>query len=111
MRGELTPTPRDQWLEGMIFEDARFPVSSKSIDLARPAEVASMRAVAVPYYDQAMAPQGGAGGEGVAEKSGEASITKAIAAIRAKPPADGAGLVKAITEASGVDLTKELGAQ
>lgn len=107
--GMLTLEPRDLWLKMMTFEDARFPVSSKPIDLTKPLDPASMRPAAVPYYGQAMRRKAVAVVMKWAEKNGEASVTKAALAARAKPPADGAGLVKLIQEVTGVDLTKELG--
>jgi len=92
----------------MTYEDERFAVTSKAIDLVNPLAPSSMKAGAVPYYDQAMRRKAVAVVAKWAEKAGEAAVTKALVAYRAKPPADGAALVKLITEVSGTDLSKDL---
>ena len=109
--GELTPTPRDQWLKGMTFEDPRFPVSSRGIDLSHPLEVSAMRAVAVPYYNQALRRKAVAVVMTLAQKGGDTALTKVVAALRTKLPADGPALIKTIQETTGVDLSKEVAAQ
>jgi hypothetical protein len=109
--GQLTPTPREAWLKGMTFDDPRYPIGSKSIDLTHPAEEASMRPIAVPYYNQALRRKAMTVVMRWAEKGGEPSITKAIVAVRAKPPADGAALIKLIQETTGVDLAKDAAPQ
>jgi hypothetical protein len=109
--GELTPTPRDQWLKGMTFEDPRFPVSSKAIDLAHPLELTALRPAAVPYYNQALRRKSVAVVTTLAERGGDGALTKVVTALRTKVPADGPALVKMIQETTGVDLSKEAGAQ
>lgn len=106
--GELTLQPRDLWLKMMTYEDERFAVSSKPIDLVNPLAPSSMKVAAVPYYDQAMRRKAVTVLAKWAEKAGEAGVTKALVAYKAKPPADGAALVKLITEVSGTDLSKDL---
>jgi hypothetical protein len=107
--GMLTLEPRELWLKMMTYEDPRYPVSSKPIDLTKPIEVSAMKVAAVPYYDQAMRRKAVAVVMKWVEKTSEASVTKVLQAAKAKPPADGAALVKLIAEVGGVDLSKELG--
>ena len=109
--GTLTPAPKDLWLKQMTFDSPRFPVSAKPIDLARPLEESAMRAVAVPYYNQAMRRKAVAVVMTWAQKGGDASVTKVLTAVRAKPPADGPALIKLIQDTAGVDLSKDVAPQ
>jgi hypothetical protein len=109
--GELTPTPRDQWLKEMTFENPRYPVSSKGIDLAHPLEVTAMRPAAVPYYNQALRRKAVTAVATLAQKGGDAALTKVVAALRTKLPADGPALVKMIHDTTAVDLAKEVAAE
>ncbi|MDB5323128.1 MAG: hypothetical protein JWN40_4759 [Phycisphaerales bacterium] len=109
--GQLTPSVKEDWLKGMTFDDPRFPVSAKAIDLAHPVEETAMRPMAVPYYNQALRRKSMMVVVKWAEKGGDASITKTVAAIRAKPPADGATLVKLIQDTTGVDLAQDVAPQ
>jgi hypothetical protein len=52
--GQLTPSPKEEWLRGMTYDNPRFPVSAKAIDLTHPVEEAAMRPIAVPYFNQAL---------------------------------------------------------
>jgi hypothetical protein len=109
--GELTPSAMEEWQKGMTFENPRYPVSAKPIDLIHPLEESAMRPIAVPYYNQALRRKAMTVVIKWAAQGGEASITKALVAIRAKTPADGAALVKLIHETSGVDLSKDVAPQ
>jgi hypothetical protein len=109
--GELTPSPKEEWLRGMTYDNPRFPVSAKAIDLAHPVEEGAMRPIAVPYYNQALRRKAMTVVVKWVEKGGEASLTKVIVALRAKPPADGVGLIKLIQDTTGVDLAKDVAPQ
>lgn len=106
----VTGLPRDAWLQEVSFDDPRFPVGGRSIDLAKPLAETAMKAAAVPYYNQALRRKAIRAVIAWSKdpKGGDASIGKVVAAVRAKPPADGAELLKIVREVGGVDLTKEL---
>jgi hypothetical protein len=106
--GQLTPYAKEQWLKDITFENPRYPVSSRGIDLTRPAEESTLRPVAIPFYTQAMRRKSIGAVAKWAEKSGDASVTKVLSAVRANKPADGAALVKLIKDLTGEDLSKDL---
>lgn len=108
---QLTGVGRDVWVKMMTFEDRRFPVSSRAIDLTHPADASTLRPEAVPLYTQAMRRKSIAVVDKWATEKGDAALTKVLVAVRAKPPADGAALVKLVQELTGADLGKELAAQ
>ena len=108
---QLTGVGRDVWVKMMTFEDRRYPVSSRSIDLTHPADESTLRPEAVSLYVQAMRRKSIAVVDKWASEKGEAALTKVLVAVRAKPPADGAALVKLVQELTGADLSKELAAQ
>jgi hypothetical protein len=108
---QLTGRPRDDLLKSMTFEDRRFPVSSRPIDLAHPADEAALKPGAGPYYHQAMRRKAVAAVMRWVAQAGEPSVTKVLVALRANPPADGAALVKMIRDVAGVDLSKDLAPQ
>jgi hypothetical protein len=70
-----------------------------------------MRPAAVPYYNQALRRKAVSVVATLAQKGGDGALTKVVAALRTKLPADGPALVKMIQETTGVDLSKEAGAQ
>jgi hypothetical protein len=107
----LTGHPRDAWLRSLTYEDRRQPVGARSIDLTRPADEATMRPGAAPYYTQAMRRKAVAVVAKWVEKTGEPSVTKVLVALRKGVPADGAGLVKLIQDVAGVDVSKDVAAQ
>lgn len=109
--GQLTPSPSQRWLDGMTFDDPRFPVSAKAIDLTHPVEEGAMRPIAVPYYNQALRRKAMTVVVKWVEKGGEASLTKVVTAVRAKPPADGVALIKLIQDTTGIDLSKDVAPQ
>ena len=106
----VTGTPRENMLRELASEPEGFPVSARSIDLLRPADEASMRPQLVPFYTMSMQRKALAVVAFWVEQAGEAAIPKTLAALRRGVPADGAGLVKTVQEASGVDLSRYLGA-
>jgi hypothetical protein len=108
---QLTGVPRETWVRMMTYEDRRFPVATRSIDLVHPADEATLRPEAVPLYAQAMRRKAIAAVNRWAAEAGDGAITKVLAAVRASPPADGAALVKLVRERGGVDLSKDLAAQ
>jgi len=107
----LTGVGRDVWVQMMTYEDRRFPVSSRAIDLLHPADASTLRPEAVPLYTQAMRRKSIAAVNKWATEKGDAALTKVLVAVRAKTPADGAALVKLVQELTGADLAKELAAQ
>ncbi|HEY7117389.1 MAG TPA: hypothetical protein VH475_12430 [Tepidisphaeraceae bacterium] len=109
--GQLTPYAKEQWLKDVTFENPRYPVSARGIDLTRPAEESTLRPVAIPFYTQAMRRKSIGVVAKWAQKSGDASVTKVLAAVGANKPTDGAALLKLVKDLTGEDLTKDLGAQ
>jgi hypothetical protein len=108
----LTGMDREQLLRNMTFEHPSFPVGMRSIDLTRPVSETAMRPAAAPYYAQAMRRKATLAVMKWTEKGGgDAVIAKALAVMRKTVPADGPALAKALQEATGVDLSKELGPQ
>ena len=108
---QLTGYARENWIRDITFEDRRFPVSSGPIDLTNPADEASLKPGAGPYYAQAIRRKAVGVVVKWVEKAGEASVTKVIVAMRKGMPADGAGLVKLIKDVAGVDVSKDLAPQ
>ena len=109
--GQLTPSSKEEWLRGLTYDNPRFPVSAKAIDLTHPVEEGAMRPIAVPYYNQALRRKAMQVVVKWVEMGGEASLTKVVTAVRAKPPADGVALIKLIQDTSGIDLTKDAAPQ
>ena len=108
---QLTGVGRDVWMRMMTYEDRRFLVSARSIDLTHPADEGTLRPEAVPHYVQAMRRKAIAVVNKWATEKGDAALTKVLVAVRAKTPADGAALVKLVQELTGADLAKDLAAQ
>lgn len=105
----VTGTTREEMLRDLVTEPRDFPVGARSIDLAKPSDESAMRPQLVPYYTQAMQRKSLAVVAYLAEQAGEGAIPKTLTALRAKaPPADAAGLVKVVQEASGMDVAKFL---
>jgi hypothetical protein len=104
----VTGVPQNELLRTLATEPANFPVSARSIDLTHPADEASMRAELVPYYTMSMQRKALAVVAFWVEQAGEGAIPKTLAAVRKGVPADAAGLVKLVQEASGVDLSRYL---
>jgi len=105
----VTGTPREGLLRDLATEPQDFPVGARSIDLTHPSEESAMRPQLVPFYTQSMQRKSLAVVAVWAEQAGEGAIPKTLTALRAKaPPADAAGLVKVVQEASGVDVAKYL---
>jgi hypothetical protein len=109
--GVVTAVPTEQMLAQLLNEEQMFPVSARSVDLLKPAETSSMREAMAPYYQVAMRRKATAVVAVWVKTAGEAAIPRTLTAIRGKMPADGAGLVKVIQDATGADLGKYLGAQ
>jgi hypothetical protein len=104
----VTGVPQNELLRTLATEPANFPVSARSIDLTHPADEASMRAELVPYYTMSMQRKALAVVAYWVEQAGEGAIPKTLTAVRKGVPADAAGLVKLVQEASGVDLSRYL---
>jgi hypothetical protein len=107
----VTGAPRDEMLRSLATEPANFPVSARSIDLTKPTDEASMRRELVPFYTQSMNRKSLAVVAYWVEQAGEAAIPKTLTALRKGVPADAAGLVKLVHEASGTDVSRYLAGQ
>jgi hypothetical protein len=107
----VTGAPRNDMLRSLASEPANFPVSARSIDLTHPADEASMRAELAPYYAQSMQKKSLAVVAYWVEQAGEAAIPKTLTALRKGVPADAAGLVKLVQQASGTDLSRYVAGQ
>jgi hypothetical protein len=107
----VTTIPKDQMLRELTSEPQLFPVSARAIDLTRPLEESSMKKEAAPYYTVSMQRKATAVVAVWVDTAGEAAIPRTLTALRAKPAADGAALVKVIQDATGADLMKYLAAQ
>jgi len=103
----VTSIPKDQWLRGLLFENAQM-LSSAPIDLVNPVPETAMKPAAVPHYTQAMRRKGAAAVVKLVETGGESAIPKALIGVVQKKPADGKETVKVIQQATGVDLTPHL---
>jgi hypothetical protein len=104
----VTGAPREEMLRQLATEPQDFPVGARAIDLTKPADESTLRPQLVPYYTQAMQRKALAVVAVWVEQAGEGAIPKTLTALRAKTPADAAGLVKAVQEASGVDVGRYL---
>jgi hypothetical protein len=110
--GQLTHVPREAWLKDITFDPPQFPVTARTIDLARPMEEAALRPAAVPLYHQAMRRKSIRAVARWGEKAGDGAVAKVVAALRTAPPADGAALVKLVQAAAPeFDVAKELAPQ
>jgi hypothetical protein len=105
----ITGIPRDLWLRGVLHEDLRYMIGSGPIDLTNPMAEESMKPGAAAYYSQAMRRKATAAIMALVERGGEGAIPKSLIAIVKNKPADGKLMVKQIADATGVDLSKELG--
>jgi hypothetical protein len=105
-----TNVEKNRILAELTSEPNVFPVSARSVDLAHPLEESAMKAAIVPYYTVSMQRKATAVVAVWVDQAGEAAIPRTLTALRAKMPADGAGLVKVIQEATGADLSKYLAA-
>lgn len=108
---QLSHVSKETWMQMTTYEDRRYPVSARPIDLVHPADPATLKPGAEVPYVQAMRRKAVAAVNRWATEKGDASITKALVAVREKKPADGESLVKVVQEAAGVDLSKDLAAQ
>lgn len=107
----VTTIPKDQMLRELTSEPQLFPVSARAIDLTKPLEESAMKKEAAPYYTVSMQRKATAVVAVWVDTAGEAAIPRTLAALRAKPAADGAALAKVIQDATGADLMKYLAAQ
>ena len=103
----ITSIPKDQWLRGLLFENAQM-LSSAPIDLTNPVAESAIKPALVPHYVQAMRRKGAAAVIKLVETGGESAIPKALIGVVQKKPADGKQTVQVIQQATGVDLTPHL---
>jgi hypothetical protein len=104
----ITGEPPGILLETVTMEHPANPLKTTAVDLLHPQDPALMREEAKPAYYDTVRRKSARAIRFLSEKGGEQAIPKAIVAIRTKKPADGAALVAAIKEATGVDLTPQL---
>jgi hypothetical protein len=104
----ITGEPPGILLETVTMEHPANPLKTSAVDLLHPQDPAMMREEAKPAYYDTVRRKSARAIRFLSEKGGEQAIPKAIVAIRTKKPADGAALVAAIKEATGVDLTPQL---
>ena len=108
---ELTGLDEARLLDVMSRVTARNPIRPESIDLLNPTKAGDLRSEWFPAYSQAFRARSVSAVRSLVEKGGEGAIAKVIAAVRERPPSDGAGLVQLVRQTTGVDLSKELARQ
>jgi len=105
----ISGMPLSGIVDRMIAEPANAPVKMASVDLIHPLNTADLKEDVVPYYIEAMRRKSTkvvfdwTRGEG-------ALIGKALEALRKTPAPDGPGMVQVIKQATGSDLSRQLGA-
>jgi len=100
----VTGLPRDQYLAEFFQEKEGTPVSANTIDLTKPIDEKDLNPAMKPFYDMAMLRKSVILVKALVDQSSDTAIGKIIAALRKGVPADDAGLVKTIKDATGVDL-------
>ncbi|MEZ0266380.1 MAG: hypothetical protein ACAI43_16750 [Phycisphaerae bacterium] len=100
----ITGLPRDQYLAEFFQQKEDEPVSVMSVDLTNPVAEDSLNPALKPFYEMAMLKKSVILTKKIVDDSSDASIGKIIAALRKGVPADDAGLVKTIKDATGIDL-------
>ena len=83
-------------------------MSARAIDLVNPLEESQMKKEATPYYAVSMQCKATAVVVEWVRLAGIDAIPSTLKTVRAKMPADGAGLVKTILEVTTADLSKYL---
>jgi hypothetical protein len=106
---DLTGIERAELIRQMTREYSRMPVKSAGVDLLHPTPATDLRKEYAPYYADAMRRKSTTVMAAWLDRAGEGAVRKTLDAIHIDPPKDGAALVALIKQATGQDLTKELG--
>ncbi|MGH7180278.1 MAG: hypothetical protein ACREJC_23065 [Tepidisphaeraceae bacterium] len=102
---EMAGVSPEVLLRRIVNDAPRNPIRAATIDLLHPADPKELRAQYLPAYSEAFRIKSTRAVQELISKGGPGAPGKAIAAIRANPPADGAAMVALIRAATGVDLT------
>jgi hypothetical protein len=89
----------------------RSPVRMASLDLVHPSDPAQLRPEYVPAYVDAMRRRSLAVVASWVKRDGDSVIPRTLAELKKGLPADGPGLVKLVKDATGTDLSPDLGPQ
>ena len=104
----LTGMSEARLLNDMTRQHPGNPMRPNTLDLLHPTNLGDVRPEWMEAYTDAYRRRSMMVVWRFLAKAGEGSIARVIAAMKKAPPADGAGLVQLIKDATGVDLTSEL---
>ena len=107
----LTGMSEARLLSDMTRQDPRNPVRPNALDMLRPPNLADLRPEWHNAYTDAYRRRAMQVIWKLTTQAGDGAIGKVIAAMKQTPPADGAALAQTVKQATGVDLTKDLGPQ
>jgi hypothetical protein len=88
--------------------DPRNPLHPQSLDLVNPLDPAQMRPESVQFYEEAAVHRGVEIANIWVTRGGDGVFAKTIPLLREHPPANTADLIKAIRDATGIDLTSAM---
>jgi hypothetical protein len=97
-----------EFLDVMTTDRRGNPIRSATVDLLNPTPLDDLRPAARPAYADAFRRKSSAVVLGWLDRLPPGGLAKAIAALKAAPPADGPALVKVLADVTGIDLTDEL---
>jgi hypothetical protein len=105
---QISGIAMQQMIDRMTAESPKAPVRAATVDLVHPTNFADLREELVPYYVDATRRKST---KVVYEwtKGDGAPIARSLVALRKTPAPDAAALVQRIKEATGTDLTEQLG--
>ncbi|MGA2583882.1 MAG: hypothetical protein ABSG31_11440 [Tepidisphaeraceae bacterium] len=101
----LTGGSRQGLINALLAPNPQNPIQPLSLNLVNPLDPSSMTAQGLPFYNDAVVRKGAfivvqwvnLGGEGV--------VAKTLPELRAFPPSNPEDLIKAVKDATGIDLT------
>ncbi|MEO6437413.1 MAG: hypothetical protein ABIP55_16840 [Tepidisphaeraceae bacterium] len=105
---EITGEKREDLNNLLTFEHPANPLKTSAIDLLHPTDLSTMREEALPAYFDTVRRKSTRAIKFLVEKGKDDAIAKSLVLIRDKKPLDGPTLVKAIQDATTVDVTPQL---
>jgi hypothetical protein len=101
---------REQLAQSILMDNPANPLKMTAIDLLHPIDLNTMRQELLPQYFDTLRRKSARAVQNLVDRGGgDGAIAKALTAVRTQKPADGAALVKALQDATGVDVTALLG--
>lgn len=105
----ITGDQRQQLVGGLLFEHPQAALKMTAVDVLHPADLKTIRQDLIGVYVDTFRRKSARAIQYLIEQAGgDAAVTKAVAAVRDRKPADGTALVKVIQEVSTIDLTPAL---